>query len=287
MHQRSVEADNAGGIPLETLISIVTPTYNVKEELLDTLLCVSEIKRLDPSIEYLIIDGNSQDGTLELITEYHRKGVVDRFISERDSGVYNALNKGIKMSAGKYILIVGAGDTLVPSKFKKVMEIVREEAPDVVYGDQLMIDPETKKVRRCFIPGPFSIEKLNFGWHPPHASTLVRADLLKSIGGFDERYRIASDIKMHWQVFSKANTVVYVPEVLSIFRLGGMSNASLKNIVKANVESYRIAKELKFKFPAFVVLGKMLWKTKMKFLTPFVKIDEEVRQFLERGVMRA
>lgn len=272
---------------METLISIITPTYNAKEALLDTLMCVSEVKKLHPVIEYLIIDGGSQDGTRELLTEYYEKGVIDRFVSEKDSGVYNAINKGIKMCDGKYILIVGAGDTLVPGKFKKIVEIIREEAPDIVYGDQLMIDPRTKRVRRCFIPGPFSIEKLNFGWHPPHASMFVKTDLLRSIGGFDERYRIASDIKMHWQVFSRAKTVVYVPEILSIFRLGGMSNASLRNILKANVESYMIAKELKFKFPVFVVFGKMLWKAKMKLLTPFAKIDKEVKEFLERSVMRA
>lgn len=271
---------------MKTLISIITPTYNAKQELLDTILCITEIKKLHSAIEYLVIDGKSQDGTADLLGEYQQKSAIDKFISERDSGIYNAMNKGIKLSHGKYLLILGAGDMLVPSKFKKIIEIIHKEEPDIIYGDQLMIDPKTKKICRYYISGPFSIEKLKLGWHPPHASTIMKTELLKSIGGFDEKYRIASDIKVHWQLFSMAKTVVYIPEILSIFRLGGTSNASLDNIVKANFESYKIAKELKYKFPALVVLGKMIWKVQMKLLTPFIKVDAEAKAFLERSAMK-
>lgn len=247
---------------MKPLLSIITPVYNMASSIKHTIESVKNLKERysNIEIEYNVIDGSSTDGTTDVVKEYHALGVVDRYLSERDTGVYNAMNKGLNMACGEYVLIIGADDRLIFQNFDPVFELLLKDKPDVCYGNQLMVSRDRNRVVRKFIAGPFKPYKIKFGWHPPHQSTIVKKQLLVDLGGFNERYEIAADIEMHWKVFSKAQRIVYVEKYLSIATIGGLSNKNFKHILKANMENLEIAKNLRFPFPLIAVSGKMFWK---------------------------
>lgn len=270
---------------MELILSIITTTFNARNEIVDTIKCVGEIKKIIENsgfkAEYIVVDGSSTDGTVDLIKKYYELGVIDKYLSEKDDGIYNAMNKGLNISSGEYVLVLGAGDVFLPFKTGEVIRIIANERPDIIYGNQVMVKKNAKRLARVFIPGEFSRTRLRFGWHPPHASTIIRRSILSEIGGFDEKYGIAADIKMHWLSFQLAQKVVYINDFLSVFPLGGASNKSFRNILKANLQSYFIAKEVGFKIPIISVSCKMLRKLAMKIETiHYLRNDSYIKDIL-------
>ncbi len=157
-------------------LSIITVTLNAEKMILKTLENIKEIKNLyGDEIEYLVIDGKSSDRTLEFLYKYYKEKVIDYYVSEKDKGIYDAMNKGIRASSGEYVLILGAGDVFIPSKMAKVLDKIKIYNPDIIYGDNVIVNLDTKKISRLYSSGKFNVLKIKtFGWLPPHTSIIAK-----------------------------------------------------------------------------------------------------------------
>lgn len=220
-------------------ISVVTAVYNRKQtvgQALDSVLSQSH-----PSIESIVIDGASTDGTLAALEPYRpRLGV---FVSERDQGIYDALNKGIRLASGDVVGFLHADDVFENSEvLAKVAAEFQDPAIDAVYGDLVYIrHDDISQVIRYWKSGSYDKAALACGWMPPHPTFYVRRSVYERLGGFDTRYRIAADYDTILR-FLAVNKIraAYIPEVLVRMRAGGISNRSLRTILQKTREDFDV-----------------------------------------------
>jgi glycosyltransferase involved in cell wall biosynthesis len=215
-------------------ISIITATYNSSATVADTLRSVNEQDY--PDIEHIVIDGKSSDGTLVIVKKFPH---VSKIISEKDDGIYDAMNKGIAAVTGDVVGILNSDDVyLHPKVLSKVMETFKDPAVDVVYGDlQYVKYKDLNKVTRTWKSGTFTKRKFYYGWMPPHPSFFVRKKVYDNAGNFNSSLRSAADYEFMLRVLLKYDHhVQYIPEVLVKMRTGGMSNASFSHRMRANRE---------------------------------------------------
>ena len=215
-------------------ISILTVTYNSAATLRDT---IESVRRQDyPHVEHVIVDGQSTDGTLDIVREYPH---ITRWISEKDKGIYDAMNKAIGLATGDIIGILNSDDMYADSTvLARVMETFMEEHCDAVYGDLLYVDPEQpRKVRRFWKSGGYKPGDFLWGWMPPHPTFFVRRSLYERFGTFNTALRTAADYELMLRfVHKQGATLGYVPRVLVRMRDGGASNQTLRARLKANKE---------------------------------------------------
>jgi glycosyltransferase len=219
-------------------VSVITACYNAATTLPDTLTSIHS--QTHPAVESVVIDGNSVDGTVEVIRALH--GGRGPWISEPDAGIYDALNKGIRRSSGDVVGFLHADDTLAhPRVLADIAACFEDPEVEACYGDLVYVrreDPET--VVRYWRSQPFKPDRLRRGWMPPHPTLYMRRSLYDRHGGFDTRYRIAADYDNMLRLLTRVDgRVVYLPEVLVRMRLGGASNRSLHNIWRKSVEDYQ------------------------------------------------
>ena len=215
-------------------ISIITATYNSAATVRDTLSCIASQQY--PFIEHIIVDGVSNDNTLGIVNEFTH---VAKVVSEKDKGIYDAMNKGVQLATGDIIGILNSDDFYTdPSILAKVAAAFEDPAIDAVYGDLQYVKPnDLQAVTRTWKSGRFQQKYLYYGWMPPHPTFFVRRHIYEKCGLFNTTLRSAADYELMLRVLLKYNaTVRYIPEVLVKMRAGGMSNASLKNRLNANKE---------------------------------------------------
>jgi glycosyltransferase len=187
-------------------------------------------------IEHLIIDGLSKDNTLSIVKEFSH---VSRVVSEKDAGIYDAMNKGISLATGEVIGILNSDDVYMNGKvISKVMNLFKDASVDVVYADlQYVRFNDLNKVTRTWRSGSFSKKKFFYGWMPPHPTFFVRRKVYETIGNFNCSLRSAADYEFMLRVLLKYDhNVQYLPEVIVKMRTGGMSNASFRHRIRANRE---------------------------------------------------
>ncbi len=215
-------------------ISIITATYNSAATLQDTL---NSVRSQDyPAIEHLVVDGLSSDATLEIARSYPH---VAKIVSEKDKGIYDAMNKGIALATGEVIGILNSDDFYMDEQvLSRVMKAFEDPTVDAVYGDlQYVKAAQTDKVTRNWKAGKNSPRKFYFGWMPPHPSFFVRRRVYDKVGVFNTTLRSAADYELMLRVLLKHRMkAVYIPKVLVRMRQGGMSNASIWNRLRANRE---------------------------------------------------
>lgn len=219
-------------------ISVITVCYNSGKTIGHTLQSVREQTHGD--IEHIIVDGCSNDNTLEVVKA---EGLhVARVVSERDKGIYDAMNKGIALAIGEIVAFINADDFYAsPNVLTTVAAAFEKSGADCCYGDLCyvsQVDP-TRTVRYWrsadFVPGSF--EK---SWCPPHPTFFVRRSVYQRLGGFDLSFKIAADFELMARYLEAARiSSHYIPEVLVKMRLGGTTNRSLSNIFKQNAEIRR------------------------------------------------
>ncbi|WP_243751599.1 glycosyltransferase family 2 protein [Niastella caeni] len=215
-------------------ISIITATYNSAATVRDTLACIASQEY--PNIEHLVVDGLSKDNTLDIVKEFPHVAYV---ISEKDKGIYDAMNKGVKLATGDIIGILNSDDFYTgPTTLSKVAEAFEDPAVEAVYGDlQYVNATNVHLVTRTWKSGTFRKRSLYYGWMPPHPTFFVRRHIYEKCGLFNTTLRSAADYELMLRVLVKFDArVQYIPEVLVKMRTGGMSNASLKNRFRANKE---------------------------------------------------
>ena len=215
-------------------ISIITASYNSAATIGDTLQSVS-MQNYD-NIEHIIIDGASSDNTLEIVSYFPH---VSKVISEKDNGIYDAMNKGVAQATGDVVGILNSDDVYTDRYvISKVMNEFEKKNADVVYADlQYVKFNDLQKVTRTWHSGKFSKRKFYYGWMPPHPTFFVRREVYEKIGSFNSSLRSAADYEFMLRVLLKNDfKVSYIPEVLVKMRTGGMSNATLRHRLRANRE---------------------------------------------------
>ena len=229
-------SQNNGGRVART-ISGVTAVFNRVATVADALASVKS--QAWPSVEHIVIDGGSNDGTLAILRACDDQLAV--MISEPDGGIYDALNKGIALATGDVVGFLHADDVFEsPDVLSKVAAAFEDPEVDAVYGDLVYTrrnDPG--QVVRYWRAGAFEPGCLERGWMPPHPTFYVRRPVYQRLGLFDTRYRISADYEsilrllMHGGVRPR-----YLPQVLVRMRLGGASNQSLGSLLRKSREDY-------------------------------------------------
>jgi glycosyltransferase len=225
----------------EIVVSIITVVYNNERHICDAINSV--LSQDYRHIEYIVIDGCSNDNTFDIVSKY--KDQISVIVSEPDCGIYDALNKGISRSSGDVIGFLNSDDFFANQLV--VSDIVRafdSSSADVVYGDLDYISLRTGNVIRHWKSGIFSINKLKYGWMPPHPSFYVKRHIYTAHNKtFNLSYRISSDYDSMLRVLNSDNVkVFYLSKVLVKMRLGGVSNKNLSSIFLKIQEDYSILK---------------------------------------------
>lgn len=237
-------------------VSIITVCFNAVDTIQDTILTIA--KQNYGHKEHIVIDGGSTDGTQEIIK---KSPSVSKYIFEPDDGIYDAMNKGIKAATGDIVGILNADDFYENENvLSDVAAAFSDPLTDVVYGDLVYVDKEnTDKIirywkSRCFVPGLFQR-----GWMPAHPTFFVRKHYFDELGYYDTEYKIQSDFEltMRFLEIHRLNSV-YLPNIMIKMRMGGVSNNSISNIIKGNIESYKACKKNNLNVPIYFHLIKIL-----------------------------
>lgn len=232
-------------------ISIVTATYNSAATVRDTLQSIAG--QTYENIEHIIVDGVSSDQTLHIVAQYPH---VARVSSEKDKGIYDAMNKGIQIASGEVIGILNSDDFYNSNQvIENVMRLFQDQTVDAVYGDLQYVHPrDTSKIVRTWKSGEFNKRNFYFGWMPPHPSFFVRKKAYEQFGYFNLALKTAADYEIMLRfLFKNDMRVKYLPEVLVKMRTGGASNTSIWNRIKANRED-RLAWQINGIKPRFFTL---------------------------------
>lgn len=216
-------------------VSIITVCYNSASTLEDTLRSVLEQDYAD--VEYIVVDGGSTDGTLSLIEKY--KGRISKIISEKDQGLYFALNKGIALATGEVVGILHSDDLYAhPAVVSRVVKEFEAKKTDSVYADlQYVSRNNMQKVIRHWKSAPYNAALFLKGWMPPHPTFFVKRKCYAAFGSFNTQFKFAADYELMLRFLYKHKiSASYIPEVLVKMRTGGKSNATIRNRVQANRE---------------------------------------------------
>lgn len=217
-------------------LSIITVSFNSEKTIEDTIKSV--INQDGCEIEYIIVDGGSTDGTKEIINKY-----IDRisvFISEKDEGIYDAMNKGIKLASGDVVGIINSDDWYNEHTFEKVVECFNNNDVDLVYGDLLVVE-ENGKVRDY---GYLPLELMPVRMAVPHPTVFVRREIYDRFGCFNLDFKIAGDYELMLRFYSEGVRFKHLDYNMALFRLGGLSSAS-------SVDCLEETKKISYKYCSY------------------------------------
>ena len=240
-------------------VSIITVCYNSERTVEDTLQSV--INQSYPNIEYIVIDGVSTDNTLAIIDKYKDK--ISIVISEKDHGIYDAINKGIKLATGEIIANLNSDDFYIDNNvIADVVTTFEKEKTDTLYADLYYVDAvDTNKIVRYWKSKKYTEGLFLKGWIPPHPTFFVKKEVYDKHGLFDLQFKSAADYEIMLRFIHRFKTsIAYLPRVIVKMRVGGVSNASLKNRIKANQEDRKAWEVNDLKPHAFTLIFKPLSK---------------------------
>lgn len=251
-------------------VTIITASFNRESTIEEAIKSVLEQDY--PDIEYIIVDGASQDSSLDIIKKYdkytkspdfvckHPKFTY-RYISEIDHGMYEGINKGIRMASGNVIGLVHTDDFLYSSHtISDIVEEFENTGADLVYGDGLYVNfKDTNQIVRKWIGGAYRLWKVRHGWLPLHPTCYIRRNVMLKKGVYNETYKIAADSDLLFRYLLGGDlSVVYLHEYIIRMRMGGLSTDSSKRKVmwKEDVRMY-CSHGLN---PVITKIEKMMWK---------------------------
>ena len=248
-------------------VSVITTVLNGADTLPDAF---ESLWAQDyPDIEHVVIDGGSTDGTVEFVNAHRDR--VGYFSSEPDNGLYDAFNKGIQAASGDLVGFLHADDLFAsPTIISELVSALQTHKATMVYGDLNYVDrTNPDRIIRHWRSGAFSRRRLGWGWMPPHPTLFVDRLHFLEVGLFDTSYRIAGDYDHMLRLLLHEGTrPAYLEKVVTLMRVGGVSNRSLNNLRRKSSEDYRIIKR-QLGGGAFTLLAKNLRKVP-QFLTPYV-----------------
>ena len=245
-------------------VSVITVCYNASDVISQCLDSVQEQVIENVTVEHIVIDGGSNDGTIEIIRAHKSP---DHVVSEKDDGLYDAMNKGLASATGDVIAFLNSDDVYAdPNVISDVVSAFKSSNAYAVFGDLVVFDPKKEgHIVRRWKAGP----KGNFkhGWMPPHPTLFVRTSVFQRHGGFNLNFKFAADYEWMIRSLHTENlALAYLPKTLVKMRAGGLSNASLRNRLTAHFEDYS----------AWKVNGKTPYPWTV-FLKPFRKITQFIK----------
>ncbi|MBU3564456.1 glycosyltransferase [Polynucleobacter sp. MWH-HuK1] len=214
--------------------SIVTVVFNGGDSIEDAIRSVLE--QTYDNIEYIIIDGGSTDETLNIIRKHEEH--IDYWVSEKDAGIYDAMNKGIAIATGEVVGFLNSDDMFaLPSAVAKIAAVFEDRSIDACYADLMYVSQDNRTIVRYWKSSQFVMGSFGLGWNPPHPTFYVRSRVFKRFGGFDLSIKIASDVDLMMRYLERYKIrAVYISQALIRMRVGGVSNKSLKSILRQNKE---------------------------------------------------
>lgn len=238
-------------------VTIITSCYNREQTIRG---CIESVLSQDyPDIEYIVVDGASKDNSLSIINEYKDK--ISKIISEPDHGMYEAINKGIRVATGDVIGLVHSDDFLFSNQtVSHIVQRFEETHADFLYGDGLFVNPEnTDKVVRNWIGGTYRLWKVRHGWLPLHPTCYIRREVMERKGLYNESYKIAADSDFLFRYLLGGElSVTYLKEYIVRMRMGGLStdSARRKQMWKEDIRLY----QSHGMNPTITKVEKMMWK---------------------------
>lgn len=223
-------------------VSIITSCFNRESTIGQTIESV--LAQDYPDIEYLIIDGASCDNSLSVIRQYKNEKRITKILSEPDSGMYEAINKGIRLASGDIVGLLHSDDFFYNTHvISDIVRIFNETGADFVYGNGLYVDAEhTDRVVRNWVSGRYHRWKVRLGWLPLHPTVYIRREVMRRCGLYDESYKIASDSDFLVRYLYENNLhVEYLNKYFVKMRMGGLSTggASRASVWAEDVRMYK------------------------------------------------
>lgn len=246
-------------------ITIITVTYNC-EKYLDQ--CIqSVLNQSYKNIEYIIVDGKSNDNTINIIKKYDNQ--ITKWISEPDKGMFDALNKGMKIATGDVIGVLHSDDVFASEDvLETIVNAFQQNKVDTLYGDlNYVYEEDIFKIYRKWEGKPFHRNLFISGWMPAHPAFYFRSSLLDKYGNYEIEFYSASDYEFMARYLYKHNlSSIYIPKLIIRMRRGGLSNNNFLKRIEANRNDYRAMKANGIPFPLFVSLLKPFSKLHQYFI---------------------
>ena len=236
-------------------VSIITVVWNNKDTIKDAIDSV--LNQTYEDIEYIIVDGASKDGTIEVVQSYGDK--ITKFLAEPDKGLYDAMNKGIALATGDVVGILNSDDFYIDEfVIEKVVKVFKAKEVDSLFADLVYVKSDNiAKTVRHYDSSKFSPEKFAYGWMPAHPTFFVKRSAYEKYGLFKTDYKIAADYELLVRFLYKYKlTYFYLQEVIIKMRMGGASTSGLKSNLILNQEIIRACSENGIKTSMVKVLSK-------------------------------
>ena len=240
-------------------ISIITVCYN-SERFIKTAI-ESVLNQTYKNIEYIVIDGNSKDNTVQIVKSYGDK--ISKVVNEPDMGIYDAMNKGLKLASGDYLGILNSDDFYINNTvIEQIVDTLEKNKTDSLFTDLIYVDNQNVENEiRYWKSGNFKSNSFKKGWHPPHPTFFVKNEVYKRYGYFTLKFKLAADFELMLRFLEKHKiSSCYLPIPTIKMRLGGATNKSISNIIKGNIECYSAFKEngldVSFLYPIYRLLPK-------------------------------
>jgi glycosyltransferase involved in cell wall biosynthesis len=236
-------------------VSVVTVCFNAAATIVETLESVAMQRH--PDVEHIVIDGNSKDGTQDLVRTHGAH--VAKFVSEPDRGLYDAMNKGIALASGEVIAFLNSDDVYTNADvLSRVHETMSDPAVDACYANLIYVDRiQSDRVVRVWRSRDFQPGLFRRGWMPAHPTLFVRRRVFEEFGGFDLTFRRQADFDLMLRFFEIAKVRSrFVPETWVRMRAGGLSNNGLTGMVRGNLEAWQSCKKNGLDVPPWFMLQK-------------------------------
>jgi glycosyltransferase involved in cell wall biosynthesis len=253
-------------------VSIITVCFNSDKTIEDTLKSIQSQTYSD--IEYIVIDGNSKDSTNEIVSQYN--DIVTVHISETDKGLYDAMNKGIRLATGDVIGILNSDDVFASkNSLSQLMSGFNSGKVDAVYSDLVHVSEfNLNKVTRLYSSKVFSRFLIRFGFMLPHPTFYVKRSIYEEFGLYEINYRAAADFELITRFVSNNITLKRVPAITIKMREGGVSSSGFKGRVQQTFEIVRACKENDIYTNIFFVMLKVPYKVLTLFTRWFIRVDK-------------
>ncbi len=242
---------------IKVKVSIITPTFNSSKTIIDTINSINS--QSYDNIEHIIIDGNSTDETVNLCKKYAPNSII---ITEQDSGIYDAMNKGIKRASGEIISILNSDDFYINEHLISIIAESFRINNDVkiIYGNLIYVSSKDISISiREWISKPYYDRFFEDSNVPPHPTLFLKKEVYQLVGTFNLNYKLAADYEFMFRLFKLYNfKSLYINMFFVKMRTGGASNKNINNILYQNYEIFKSWKSLGYKVPPLFFIKKIL-----------------------------
>jgi glycosyltransferase involved in cell wall biosynthesis len=238
------------------LISIITLSFNSHKTILNSITSV--LTQKFSTFDFIIIDGGSTDISINIFSGIEHPNF--KFISEKDNGIYDALNKGIKKAKGDIIGILHSDDVYSSINVLNHVDVIFSKTNcDGVYGNLNFL--KNGKISRKWVSKKFNPNLLENGWMPPHPTLFLKKEVFEKHGLYDTSFKIAADYDFILRIFKDESLKFeYLPITITNMSIGGVSTSGFRNLIRKSFEDYKVLKKNNMKYPLLILFRKIAGK---------------------------